>query len=214
MVLHVSGKGRHKLELAVRLKLSQQGGWRVAEGVLPAAPATALTITVPKPQTELRLGQLADRRSYETEKPDEAIHTALGVDGAVSIQWRPKVAEGQVDRSLTATSNAVLDVQEDGLRLAWQLGLEFRRSQREQFSVACRPASSWKRSRATTSAAGRFARPIEGRPVEITLLQAAKDREQFTLRLWRAGTVGQGRPGPVRRAAGFRGRRGACTTGN
>ena len=57
-VLYVSGKGRHKLELAVRLKLSQQGGWRVAEGVLPAAPATALAITVPKPQTEVRLGQV------------------------------------------------------------------------------------------------------------------------------------------------------------
>ena len=91
---------------------------------------------MPKPQTELRLGQVADRRSYETEKADETIRTALGADGAVSIQWRPKVAEGQVDRSLTAASNAVLDVQEDGLRLAWQLGLEFRRSQREQFSVA------------------------------------------------------------------------------
>ena len=63
LVLHVSGKGRHRLDLAVRLKLSRQGGWRVAEGVLPAAPAAALEILVPKPQTELRLGQVADRRS-------------------------------------------------------------------------------------------------------------------------------------------------------
>ena len=72
-MLYVSGKGRHKLELAVRLKLSRQGGWRVAEGVLPAAPATALTITVPKPQTEApprpggRPPQLRDREAGRSD---------------------------------------------------------------------------------------------------------------------------------------------------
>ncbi|MCD4727385.1 MAG: hypothetical protein K8R46_06980, partial [Pirellulales bacterium] len=66
VVLHVSGKGRHKLELAVRLKLARQGGWRTVEGVLPSAPATALDIVVPKARTELHLGQVADCRHYET----------------------------------------------------------------------------------------------------------------------------------------------------
>ncbi len=90
VVLYLSGKGPHKLELAVRLKLSKQGGWRTVEGVLPAAPATALSITAPQPQTELRLGQLAGRRSLETESPDETIPSAPGADGAGD----PVAAEG------------------------------------------------------------------------------------------------------------------------
>ncbi|MDZ7615786.1 MAG: hypothetical protein U1E05_02205, partial [Patescibacteria group bacterium] len=36
LVLHLSGKGRHTLKLSVRLRLRREGGWRVADGVLPA----------------------------------------------------------------------------------------------------------------------------------------------------------------------------------
>ncbi len=78
LVLQISGKGRHRLELSVRLRLLRQGGWRVAEGMLPAAPAAALEILVPKPRTDVRLAHVADRRQWETEKPDETIRTALG----------------------------------------------------------------------------------------------------------------------------------------
>ena len=146
----------------------------------------ALTITVPKPQTEsawtaVRSPRLRDRN------PDEIIRTALGADGAVSIQWRPKVAEGQVDRTLTAASAAVLDVQEDGLRLAWRLDLEFRRSQRERFDVGV-PAEFLLEKVEGNNVRGweiRKTRPgAEGR--ESRLLQAAKDHEQLTLVLWRA----------------------------
>ena len=133
-VLYVSGKGRHKLELAVRLKLGRQGGWRVAEGMLPAAPATALTITVPRPQTELRLGQLADRRSYGTAASEHDQH-GLGrrrrAEHPVAAQGGRGPGRSHADGRIAR----VLDVQEDGLRLVWQLGLEFRRSQREQFQV-------------------------------------------------------------------------------
>jgi hypothetical protein len=191
VILYLSGKGRHKLELAVRLKLSRQGGWRMAEGALPAAPATRLAISVPKPQTELRLGQVADRHSFETEKPDEAINTALSADGAVSIQWRPKVAEGQVDHSLTATSNVVFDVQEDGLRLVWQLGLEFRRSQHERFNVALPAGFLLEKVEGNNVRGWEIRKTEKGHTVEVTLLQAAKDQEQFTLRLWQAGSTGQ-----------------------
>ncbi len=191
VILYVSGKGRHKLELAVRLKLSRQGGWRVAEGVLPVAPATRLAISVPKAQTELRLGQVSDRRSYDTEKPDEAINTALNADGAVSIQWRPKVAEGQVDHSLTATSRVVFDVQEDGLRLLWQLDLEFRRSQRERFGVALPAGFLLEKVEGNNVRGWEIRQTEKGHSVEIALLQAAKDHERFTLRLWQAGSVGR-----------------------
>jgi len=192
IVLHASGKGRHTLDLAVRLRLTKQGGWRVAEGSLPAAPATAMAVTVPEPKTEVRLGQVRDRRSCETDKPDQTIDTALDANGAVSLRWRPKVAEGEVDRSLTASSAAVLDVEEDGLRLLWQLGLEFRRGQREQFTVDA-PREYLVEKVEGANVRGWEVRPADDRQtIEVTLLKAVKDREQFSLRLMRRAAVGRG----------------------
>ena len=172
---------------AVRMKLSRQGGWRVVAGRAAVGPGQrALAIVVPKPHTELRLGQVLDRRKYDTEKPDETIRTALGPGGAISLQWRPVVGEGQIDRSLTAVSNAVLDVQEDGLRLVWQLGLEFRRSQREQFSVGLPAGYLLEKVEGNNVRGWEIRKTDRGTLVEVTLLQPAKDHEQFTLRLWRA----------------------------
>ena len=190
-VLYVSGKGRHKLELSLRLKLSRQGGWRVVQGVLPAAAASSLSIVVPKPHTEVRLGEVLDRRKYDTEKADETIRTALGPGGAVSIQWRPIVAEGQIDRTLTAVSNATFDVQEDGLRLTWQLGLEFRGGQREQFRVNLPAGYLLEKVEGNNVRGWEIRKTDRGQSVEVALLQPAKDYERFTLRLWRGGPAGQ-----------------------
>ena len=192
VLLHVSGKGRHKLELAVRLKLLRQGGWRMIEGVLPSAPAAALDIVVPKARTELRLGHVADCRHYETEKADQTIRTALGKHGAISLRWRPEVAAGQIDRTLTVASSAVFDVREDGLRLNWQLTLEFRRAERDQFSVKLPEGYLLEKVEGANVRGWEVRSGDGGRTVEVSLLQAAKDREQFTLRLWRGGQVGRG----------------------
>ena len=43
LVLQVSGKGIHKLEMEVRLKLAHVGGWRGTTGSLPMAPAATVT---------------------------------------------------------------------------------------------------------------------------------------------------------------------------
>jgi hypothetical protein len=187
VVMYVAGKGRHRLDLAVRMKLEKRGGWRVAEGRLPAAPATALTIRVPEANTEVRLGGIADRAAYETKAADEAIATAVGADGAISIQWRPKVAEGQVDQTLTADSSADLQVQEDQLRLRWALALEFRRGEREFFSVEApegylveKVEGSNVRGWEVKSSGGR-------REVEVMLLKRTRERESFTLTLSREG---------------------------
>jgi len=192
VLLHVAGKGRHLLELGVRLRLERRGGWRVASGVLPSAPAGAIQITVPKPRTEVRLGEVADRRSYETKRADQRIETALAAGGVVSIQWRPKVAEGQVDPSLSACSRATLDVQEDGLRLAWQVTFEFPRGQRDAFSVDI-PKEYLVEQVEGTNVRGWEVRPEEQhQTVEVSLLKTARDRDSFSIRLWRAGAVGQG----------------------
>ena len=192
VVLHVSGKGRHPLELAVRLRLERRGGWRVAEGALPSPAASSLAITVPQPETDVRLGQVVDRRSYETEGADQTIETALGPDGAVGIQWRPKVAEGLVDRSLTARSTAVLDVQEDGLRLVWGLALEFRRSQREVFSVHVPNDYLVERVEGTNVRGWEVGQEAGHQAIEVSLLKPARDSESFAIHLWRRGPVGRG----------------------
>jgi len=191
LVLHVSGKGRHRLDLAVRLRLERRGGWRVAEGRLPSAPASALTITVPEAKTEVRLGRVLDRASYETEQADEQIPTALGPDGSLSLQWRPKVAEAQVDRSLTVRSAAVLDVQEDGLRVAWQLGLEFPRSQRDTFTLRVPKGYLVEKVEGGNVRGWETREAADVQSVEVTLLNTAKDGERLTVLLRQSGAVGQ-----------------------
>ena len=192
IVLHVDKKGRHRLDVAVRMRLQRRGGWRVARGVLPAAAASGLTVTVPRPQTEVRLGQVVDRKSYDTKQPNQKIETALGPGGSLGLEWRPKVAEGEVDHSLTANSTAVLDIQEDGLRLTWNLSLQFRRSLHEVFQVQLPPDYLLEKVAGTNVRGWEIEAAGESQIVDVSLLKAAKDSEQFTLHLWRNGAVGSG----------------------
>jgi hypothetical protein len=192
LLLHVSGRGRHELALSVRMRLERRGGWRVAEGILPWAPASALTVTVPEKGTEVRLAHVADRHSYETAEPGQKLETALGAAGAISIQWRPKVAEGQVDHSLTVRSSALLDVQEDGLRVAWQLALDFPRSQREFIGVVVPKEYLVEKIEGANVRGWEVRADAAGQSVQVSLLKAAKDGERLTVRLLRPCAVGQG----------------------
>ncbi|MBN2559659.1 MAG: hypothetical protein JXQ75_01845 [Phycisphaerae bacterium] len=191
VTLYASGKGRHRLELALRMRLERRGGWRVANGRLPAAPASGLTIRVPEAKTEVRLGGVSDRRSYVTNRADELISTTHGPDGALALQWRPKVSEGTVDRAVTAVSTVVLDVQEDGLMAVWHVELQFRGSEREFFSVNV-PRDYIVAKVAGGNVRGWEVRPAEqGQRLDVSLLKPAKESENFTIHLWRQGPVGQ-----------------------
>ncbi len=192
VVLQVSGKGRHELKLSVRMPLQRRGGWRIASGTLPAGPAASLAIVVPQERTEVRLSQVADRTSYDTEAPNQRIETALGAGGRLHVEWRPQVTAGEVDRALTAESDARLDVEESGLSLFWPLSLQFPRSQRERFTLSVPPEYLVEKVEGG-NVRGWTARRADGeQTVEVTLLKAAKDRESFALRLWRQGPVGEG----------------------
>jgi len=198
VVLYVEGKGRHRLEVSVRMRLSRRGGWRVAEGHLPAGPATALALTVPKVGTEVRLEHVRDQSTYETEKAGQVLQTALGAGGALRLQWRPKVGEGRIERTLTADSFAVLDVREDRLEVLWRLGLEFRHGEREAFTFRV-PAGYIVEKVEGTNVRGWQREDVEdGQRLTVTLLKPAKEREGFTVRFWRQtaeGAVpGGGRP--------------------
>ena len=190
VLLYLSGKGRHKLDLEVRLGLERRGGWRIVDGVLPSAPATAVALLVPRPQTEVRLARVADGAAFESKQPAETLETALGPGGAIGIQWRPKVAEAEVDQSLSVRSAATLDVQEEGLRLNWQLQLAFRRGQRESFRLLV-PKDYLVEKVSGANVRGWEVRPAEkGQTVEVSLLKAARDSETLSLCLTHHSATG------------------------
>jgi hypothetical protein len=202
VTLYILGKGRHRLDLAVRMRLEKRGGWRVTEGRLPAAPASALTLRVPEAGTEIRLGAVADRRSYETKTAGESIRTALPADGTLSIQWRPKVSEGQIDQTLTADSMAVLDVQEDSVHVAWAIKLEFRRGERDFFTIDVPQGflvekveganvRGWELRGGELPPAVALASAAAGpQELTVTLLKRAKAEESFVVSLWRPAEKG------------------------
>ncbi len=188
-LLYASGEGRKRLDLTVRIKLERRGGWRVASGRVPAAPATALTLTVPAAETEVSITGISDRGDYETKADNEQIVTALSADQGFKIEWRPKVAEGQVDRSLTVDSEAVLDVQEEGLRLMWRLNLQFPQSHRDAFFISI-PAEYLVEKVVGDNVRGWQVQPDDDRQrLDVTLLDEATDGETITLHLSRRGIV-------------------------
>jgi hypothetical protein len=191
VVLQVQGKGRKQLELAARLRLDRSGGWRIARGRLPVAPATRLTLSVPQAHTEVRLSEIPDRDTQETQRANETLDTALAATGRFAIQWRPTVAVGQVDQSLTARSVGLLDVQEDGLRLFWQLNLEFPRSQRDSFTLTV-PGDYLVEDVTGDNVRSWQVRETEnGQRIAVTLLKETIGKETMTVRLARYASVGQ-----------------------
>ena len=203
VVLYLSGKGKHELSMEIRMKTARQGGWRSIEGVVPSAPAASLALSVPKSGTELRLGHVSDRRNYEVDRDNYTLVTAVGADGAVKIAWRPKVAEAQVDRSLTVESTSVLDVEQEGARLTCRVSLQFRRGRRDRFellvpkdylieSVRGPNVRGWRLAAQREAAGDLGDAKTAVRPVEIELLKPAEDSEELTVVLWKAAAGPEG----------------------
>ncbi|MCH9003619.1 MAG: hypothetical protein IIC02_13695, partial [Planctomycetes bacterium] len=197
LMLPIQGMGRHRLDLTVRLQIVQKGGWSIVAGRLPAAPATALTLQVPGTGTEVRLGGAWDNRYHVTTSPLETIETALDENGSIGIEWRPKVHEGYMDPSLTAASDALFDVREDGLRLIWKLNLDFGRTERDGFTVIV-PGDYLVQAIDGPNVRGWVARPLEpadNRPqdqeLRITLLKPARESGDVAIVLHRTVPVGR-----------------------
>ncbi|MGD2109167.1 MAG: hypothetical protein PVI86_07220 [Phycisphaerae bacterium] len=208
MLLHVTGEGRHCLDMTLRLNITRSGGWHVAVGNPPFTPAASLALKITDANTELRFGKIHDRRSYVTDRDDETVETVLGPRGTVDLRWRPRVREGRTDLSLTANSEVLFDVREDGLRLVWALHLDLGRSERQSFTILV-PADyllerleggnvrGWTvRDAADNGNTTGGAEPgdVPAEPghiaVDVSLLQPVKGSERITLVLHRRGTVG------------------------
>ncbi len=148
-----------------------------------------------------------DHGNFETHHDNETVETALASDGSLAtngafrVQWRAKSGPAPVDQSLAAHGAALLDVQEDGLRLAWQFNLEFRGGQRDSFVVDI-PDGYLVEKVSGANVRGWILKEAGGlRKLEVTLLKAAQDAESFSVALARRGAVGSGElaqfPAPV-----------------
>jgi hypothetical protein len=192
LTLLLTGRGRHQVDLALRFRLQRSGGWQMADGKLPVAPASALVLTIPKGSTEVMLRGVADRGTFETKADGDKIESALSSDGTFHLQWRPKLGRAPIDQSLTATALAVFDVQEDGLRLDWKFDLAFRRSQRESFTVELPVGFGVEKVSGTNVRAWSVTDAVGEPKLEITLLKPAQESESFSVVLAKRGKVGAG----------------------
>lgn len=181
LVLHSSGAGTKEIDITLRWELSKSGGWRIASGVVPSAPASALSVTAVRENTEIRLSNPNDRTLYLTKHPNEEIESAIGADGTFSLRWRDKISEASIDQGLTVESYSTFDIQEDVQRLIFRSHLAFRRGRRQSFSfmvpadylvenVLGENVRGWK-----VSATG------NSRQVDVELLKEAAEREALTI---------------------------------
>ncbi len=191
-LLYVDGKGTKELQLTLRFGVTRQGGWRTIEGILPVHQAAALTLEVPEEGSEVRLAHILDRPSNKTKVANEKLENALPPNGKFRIEWRPKVAETQVDPSLTANSKAVFDVREDALRLIWQVSFQFRGAARESFELGLPADFLVERVTGENVRGWQIQKPGEKPRLDVTLLKPATGSETITVFLARRGTVGEG----------------------
>lgn len=198
-VLSVAGRGQKSIDVAVRFATTRSGGWRAVTGRLPGTAVAAFAVTIPDAKTEVRLAGLPDRNRFESEAANEKLETALTPNTPFTIQWRPKVSEAEVDRSLTAKSQAELEVREDALRLLWQLQLEFPRSRRDSFSIAVPRDYLVERVTGANVQGWSMLDGANGKEsrLEVTLLKAAQDKEQILLQLSRRDWYQRGKDGTI-----------------
>jgi hypothetical protein len=194
IVLHTQGAGRKQAEISFRLGLTRRGGWRQVTASLPLGGSNKLTLTVPDAATEVRIAGTPDKDNFETKAANENIETTLvgAGSGRLDLQWRPKVAIGQIDQSLTSSSTGVLDVREDALRLTWVAQLNFGRGTRDQFEFSL-PKDYAIEQVLSQNLRGWQVKPDAARQlVEVTLLKPATGSETITLVISKRGRIGTG----------------------
>ena len=182
--LHLEGRGTKAFEFTVRIKPDRQGGWRILNARLPVGLTRGLDLTSLNELTEVRLNSDSDRRSIEA-KPNQKIATVLSADGSLRLQWKPSTATQTVDQSLTAKSEAMFDVREDGLRLTWRVDLDFRGSERDVFTFNLPDGFLVEQVSGENIRAWDVKQDADAVRLNVTTLSPAKDKESFTIELSR-----------------------------
>ena len=189
--LHLEGRGSKTLEFTVQIKPIRQGGWRMLNARLPVGMTRGLNINSLEELTEVRLNSDSDRRSIEATA-NQKIATVLSADGSLRLQWKPSTATQAVDQSLTAKSEAIFDVREDGLRLTWRVDLDFRGGERDVFTLNLPDGFLVEQVSGENIRAWDVKDDGGSSRLNINTLSAAKDSETFTIDLSRRDfAVGQ-----------------------
>ena len=131
--LYVKGRGHHELRVGFKLSVQRQGGWRLARGSLPIGASGSLVLNVPRKDTEIRWNGHLATAELNTAADNQRVESPLKLNGGFDFRWRSIVSQSGVDRDLIADSQILVDVQEDGVYVDWQVRLEFRNSQLEIF---------------------------------------------------------------------------------
>ncbi|GIW90505.1 MAG: hypothetical protein KatS3mg109_0937 [Pirellulaceae bacterium] len=189
LLVHLSGKGMHRVTFTLYFRVERVGGWRVVTGVLPAPVTSSLQCVVHEAPSEIRISGVADRTAWDIATAGDTIDTSLVPGARLRLQWRPKTGSVPVDTALTTTSQAVLDVLEDGLRLAWQSHLEFRQGRRDEFTFLL-PAGYLVERVSGANVRG-WNQVVEGDQtrLRVELLRTATESEQVLLYLSQRWTL-------------------------
>ena len=182
VLLHLKGKGSKRIEFTVHVGLKRQGGWRSLTARLPVGLTRGLNIKSPSEKTEVRLTSNSDRRSIEATA-DQVIQTVLSPKGDIHVQWKPSTASQTIDQSLTAESDALFDVREDGLRLAWLVDLSFRGAERDTFSLAIPDGFLVEKVSGENVRAWDVSQDARVPELAIRLLSPATDQESFLIEM-------------------------------
>ena len=182
VLLHLEGRGTKTLKFTVQIKPDRQGGWRITNAKLPVGMTRSLNIKSLPELTEVRLNSSSDRRSIEA-KANQAIATVLDADGSLRLQWKPSTATQTVDQTLTAKSEAIFDVREDGLRLTWRTDLDFRGSERDVFTFNLPDGFLVEQVSGENIRSWDVKKVGQSNRLNVSTLSAAKDKETFTIEL-------------------------------
>jgi hypothetical protein len=131
--LFIKGRGHHELRVGFKLQVQRQGGWRLAKGSLPIGASGLLALNVPRKDTEIRWNGHLGTAELNTVADNQRVESPLKLNGGFDFRWRSIVSQSGADRDLIADSQILVDVQEDGVYVDWQVRLEFRNSQLEIF---------------------------------------------------------------------------------
>ncbi len=185
LTLLVEGKGRHRLELDIRVAVVRQGGSRLANATIPYAEATAVKLTVPVAETNVRHNVGGTALSETTTHNQQTIDATLGAGGRFEVTWRARITPGSVDQALTTTSLAVVDVREDGLHVTWRLDFSFGQTDRSTFRVEVPRDYLVELVEGKNVRGWDLATESEHSFLTVELLKAVKQSEQFTVHLSR-----------------------------
>lgn len=179
-LVQVKGRGRHTIDLSVRLPVGRDSGWRTVNGQVPSVPGTSLNVNLSQPDTEVRLNGMDHTTSGETTTPTERLTVALSPSGLIQLKWRQRVSESAVDASLTAAANVLMDLREDGVHVIWKLTLDAGRSRPSEFQLVL-PAAFAVQSIDGPNVRGWTVTSDDANEATVSLLSPSDGKEAITV---------------------------------